>query len=60
MDAIDKKILAELQSDGRLTLTDLADRVGLSMSPATAGFGPWSSPESSLAITPSSTPSRSG
>ena len=33
MDAIDKKILAELQSDGRLTLTDLADRVGLSMSP---------------------------
>jgi len=33
MDSIDKKILAELQSDGRLTLTDLADRVGLSMSP---------------------------
>lgn len=33
MDAIDRAILAELQSDGRLTLTDLADRVGLSMSP---------------------------
>jgi len=33
MDPIDKKILTELQSDGRLTLTDLADRVGLSMSP---------------------------
>jgi DNA-binding Lrp family transcriptional regulator len=33
MDAIDKKILAELQSDGRLTLTDLSERVGLSMSP---------------------------
>ena len=33
MDAIDRAILAELQSDGRLTLTELADRVGLSMSP---------------------------
>lgn len=33
MDAIDKKILAELQRDGRLTLTDLADRVRLSVSP---------------------------
>lgn len=33
MDAIDRKILAELQEDGRLTLTELADRVGLSMSP---------------------------
>jgi DNA-binding Lrp family transcriptional regulator len=33
VDAIDRKILAELQSEGRLTLTDLADRVGLSMSP---------------------------
>ena len=33
MDAVDKKILAELQTDGRLTLTELADRVGLSLSP---------------------------
>jgi DNA-binding Lrp family transcriptional regulator len=33
MDAIDRKILAELQMDGRLTLTDLAARVGLSVSP---------------------------
>lgn len=33
MDKIDKKILAELQVDGRLSLTDLADRVGLSLSP---------------------------
>jgi DNA-binding Lrp family transcriptional regulator len=33
MDAIDKQILAELQIDGRLTVTDLADRVGLSVSP---------------------------
>lgn len=33
MDRIDRKILAELQSDGRLSLTDLADRVGLSLSP---------------------------
>jgi len=33
MDAIDRKILAELQQDGRLTITDLAARVRLSVSP---------------------------
>ncbi len=33
MDAIDRKILAELQQDGRLTVTDLAAKVGLSLSP---------------------------
>ncbi|WP_341644650.1 Lrp/AsnC family transcriptional regulator [Thauera sp. SDU_THAU2] len=33
MDRIDKKILAELQRDGRLSVTDLAERVGLSLSP---------------------------
>ncbi|UOQ90225.1 Lrp/AsnC family transcriptional regulator [Agromyces endophyticus] len=33
MDATDRKILAELQLDGRLSLTELADRVQLSMSP---------------------------
>lgn len=33
MDAIDRKILAELQADGRLTITELADRVSLSVSP---------------------------
>jgi len=33
MDAVDRKILAELQNDGRLTITDLAARVGLSVSP---------------------------
>ena len=33
MDRIDQKILAELQADGRLSVTDLADRVGLSLSP---------------------------
>ncbi|MCE7482104.1 MULTISPECIES: Lrp/AsnC family transcriptional regulator [Microbacterium] len=33
MDAIDRKILAELQSDGRLTITELAERVQLSVSP---------------------------
>jgi DNA-binding Lrp family transcriptional regulator len=33
LDAIDRRILAELQQDGRLTLTDLADRVGLTLSP---------------------------
>jgi DNA-binding Lrp family transcriptional regulator len=33
MDDIDRKILAQLQIDGRLTVTEVADRVGLSLSP---------------------------
>jgi Lrp/AsnC family leucine-responsive transcriptional regulator len=33
LDAIDRKILASLQSDGRMSLTDLAAKVGLSPSP---------------------------
>src|ERR1700729_3633250 len=33
MDGIDRKILAALQEDGRLTITELAGRVGLSVSP---------------------------
>lgn len=33
MDAVDRKILAALQQDGRLSITELAARVGLSISP---------------------------
>jgi DNA-binding Lrp family transcriptional regulator len=33
MDTIDQKILAELQTDGRLSVTELGERVGLSLSP---------------------------
>ncbi|MBC6459109.1 Lrp/AsnC family transcriptional regulator [Actinomadura sp. HBU206391] len=33
MDAIDRKILAVLQAEGRLTVTELAQRVGLSVAP---------------------------
>lgn len=33
MDRIDRKILAELQQDGRISLTDLAEKVQLSLSP---------------------------
>lgn len=33
MDAVDRKILAHLQEDGRLTVTELAGHVGLSVSP---------------------------
>ena len=33
MDAIDRKILSELQVDGRLTVTELAQRVALSVAP---------------------------
>lgn len=34
VDALDREILAQVQADGRLTLTELADRVGLTVSPA--------------------------
>jgi Lrp/AsnC family leucine-responsive transcriptional regulator len=33
LDAIDRRIIATLQADGRLTNVELADRVGLSQSP---------------------------
>lgn len=33
MDRTDKKILAELQKNGRLSITELAEKVGLSLSP---------------------------
>jgi len=33
MDIVDRKILAELQADGRLTVTELAQRVALSVAP---------------------------
>ena len=33
LDAIDRKILASLQTDSRLTMQQLADKVGLSVSP---------------------------
>src|SRR5207245_11662240 len=33
LDAIDRKSLAALQTDGRITMQQLADKVGLSVSP---------------------------
>jgi Lrp/AsnC family leucine-responsive transcriptional regulator len=33
LDAIDRKILSLLQSDSRMTMQELADKVGLSVSP---------------------------
>lgn len=33
IDRIDRKVLRELQGDGRLSMTDLAERVGLSVTP---------------------------
>src|SRR5262249_60900836 len=33
MDAVDRKILAVLQENGRLTVTELAAQIGLSVSP---------------------------
>src|SRR5215468_10908089 len=33
MDSVDRKMLAELQADGRLTVTELAQRAGLTVAP---------------------------
>src|SRR5215471_4343064 len=33
MDGVDRKMLAELQADGRLTVTELAQRAGLTVAP---------------------------
>ena len=33
LDRIDRKIISELQADGRLSVTELAERIGLSLSP---------------------------
>jgi Lrp/AsnC family transcriptional regulator, leucine-responsive regulatory protein len=33
LDTIDRKILSVLQSDGRITMAELADKIGLSVSP---------------------------
>jgi len=59
MDAVDRQILAELQQGGRVTLTELAERVGLSISPATVDSEPWNTPARSAATTPTSTPTHS-
>ncbi len=39
LDAIDRKILVALQTDGRLSIADLAERVGLSPSPCSRRVG---------------------
>ena len=44
MDAIDRKMLAELQADGRLTVTELAQRVRSAWRRATGGCANWSGP----------------
>jgi len=36
LDTFDRKILRELQTDGRITMTELARRVGLSKTPCQA------------------------
>ncbi|MFC7649625.1 Lrp/AsnC family transcriptional regulator [Streptosporangium lutulentum] len=55
VDAIDRKILAVLQEDGRLTITELAARVGLSVSPCHRRCGSWSAAGRSAATGRSST-----
>ena len=38
LDEIDRKILAELQADGRMTNVELAKRVGISAPPISISF----------------------
>lgn len=52
MNAMDKKILAALEKDGRLTITELADRIGLSLSPCHRRVRALENPESFEAIGP--------
>lgn len=56
MDNMDRKILAELQKDGRLSLTDLAERSTLVSRRATAAYARWSSPVRSAVTGHSLTP----
>ncbi len=42
LDTIDRKILAHLQTDGRMTMQELADKVGLSL-PARGACASWRS-----------------
>ena len=60
MDAVDRQILAELQQDGRVTLTELAERFGLSRSPCHRRLRePWNTPARSAATTHTSAPTHS-
>ena len=43
LDAVDRKILAELQNDGRMTNVDLAGKVGISAPPCLRRIRPSSS-----------------
>jgi len=43
LDAIDRKILRLLQADSRTTMQELADKVGLSVSPCHRRSGCWRS-----------------
>lgn len=58
MDEIDKKILAELQSNARLTNQELADRVALSPSPCLRRVRALEKQGSFVVITPVSTKKR--
>ena len=60
MDDVDRKILAELQQDGRLTLTELAERVRLSVSPCHRRLRALERAGAIAATTPGSTPRHSG
>ena len=50
LDAIDGRIVAELQADGRLSNVELADKIGLSPSPCLRRVKRWSGTDTSKAI----------
>lgn len=54
LDKIDRNILRILQNDGRISFTELGEKVGLSTTPAPNACGAWSARGSSWATTPGS------
>ena len=58
LDAIDRKILAELQDDGRMTNVELSRRAKITAPPCLAACAHWRRPDSFAGIMPISTPSR--
>jgi Lrp/AsnC family leucine-responsive transcriptional regulator len=52
LDKIDRNILRILQNDGRISFTELGEKVGLSTTPAPSACAAWSAKGSSWATTP--------
>ncbi len=58
LDRIDRRIFSDLQSNGRMTNVELAERAGISAPPVCVASAPWNGPGSSRATMPISAPRR--